>query len=116
MVTVTRSIIDLTGQEIDGPENGEAPSPWVIDVQPDNMFLNHQKCYEVPHTASVKTCTNCMGAGMNRCWMCLGRGMVHYMNRDILVSFICLLIFQSNKHVVTFLSSVYLNQVNLFHL
>ena len=71
-------LIHLTGQEIDGPENGQAPSTWVIDVQPDSMFLNHQKCYKVPHTASVKTCTNCMGAGMNRCWMCLGCGMVNF--------------------------------------
>jgi hypothetical protein len=40
------------------------------------MFFDHQKSYEVPHTASVKTCINCNGEGMNRCWRCLGRGIV----------------------------------------
>ena len=68
--------IRVVGQTIDGPENGQAPSAWDIAVQPSRMFFDHQKSYEVPHTASVKTCINCNGEGMNRCWQCLGRGIV----------------------------------------
>ena len=63
---------------IDGPQNGPAPGPWDIAAQPNGMFSNHDKSFEVPHTASVKSCHNCMGVGMNRCWRCHGRGRVSH--------------------------------------
>ena len=66
----------FSGQEIDGPQNGQAPGAWHILAEPDQLFLDHEKYYEVPHTASVKTCTNCDGEGVNRCWRCLGSGIV----------------------------------------
>lgn len=43
-----------TGQIIDGPQNGPAPGPWVIGVQPSQMFSPSSTRVEVPHTASVK--------------------------------------------------------------
>ncbi len=65
-----------TRQRIDGPQNGVSPGPWNTNVQPKEMFKNHEKEMEVPHTASVKVCHGCSGGGMNRCWKCLGRGRV----------------------------------------
>ncbi len=65
-----------TGQPIDGPQNGVPPGPWNINIQPGEMFKDHEKHVEVPHTASVKVCHGCMGMGMNRCWKCRGRGQV----------------------------------------
>ena len=44
---------------------------WLIEAKPDRMFLDHEKCYKVPHTASVETCVKCDGEEVNRCWRCL---------------------------------------------
>lgn len=63
-------------QPIDGPENGYAPGPWDIVVEPSAMFRNESKAVEVPHTAVVKTCHNCYGRCYIRCWTCHGRGRV----------------------------------------
>ncbi len=65
-----------SGQLIDGPQNGPAPGPWDIAAQPNQLFQDHEKHFEVPHTASVKMCHNCVGAGMTQCWRCRGRGRV----------------------------------------
>ena len=81
------NFLPCVDQTIDGPENGQAPSAWDIAVQPSRMFFDHQESYEVPHTASVKTCTNCMGEGMNRCGLCLGRGVVSYVSYLIIWNF-----------------------------
>ena len=43
-----------TGQIIDGPHNGPAPGPWLVDVKPARMFSPSTTHVEVPHTASVK--------------------------------------------------------------
>ena len=73
VIYVTHSLIHPPGQMIDGPQNGPAPGPWNIAVQPTKLFQNSQNHFEVPHTASVKVCT---GNGFNRCSKCLGRGKV----------------------------------------
>ena len=62
----------VAGQAIDGPLNGPAPPPWNILAQPGQMFHDHEKLFEVPHTASVKPCHNCAGSGFNQCWRCHG--------------------------------------------
>ena len=64
------------GEPIDGPQNGHAPGPWEIAAQPSQMFQDHVKTFEVPHTASVKPCHGCLGAGMTQCRRCLGAGQV----------------------------------------
>ncbi len=70
------SFSSFLGQLIDGPQNGAAPGPWDIAAQPNQLFQDHEKHFEVPHTASVKMCHNCVGAGMTQCWRCRGRGRV----------------------------------------
>ena len=64
------------GQLIDGPQNGPAPGPWYIASQPNQLFQDHEKHLEVPHTASIKMCHGCEGAGMIKCWKCKGRKKV----------------------------------------
>ncbi|XP_052781226.1 protein SSUH2 homolog isoform X2 [Mya arenaria] len=65
-----------SGQPIDGPQNGPAPGPWDIQAAPPATFQNQQSHIEVPHTASVKPCHNCMAMGRVRCHRCFGRGRV----------------------------------------
>ena len=67
---------------VDGPANGPAPPPWSIAAQPSQVFHDHEKCFEVPHTASVRACHNCAGVGANRCWRCRGRGRVSEGGRE----------------------------------
>ena len=74
--THTHTHIRHSGQLIDGPQNGPAPGPWDIAAQPNQLFQDHEKHFEVPHTASVKMCHNCAGGGMTQCWRCRGRGRV----------------------------------------
>ena len=62
------------GGAVDGPFNGAAPTPWSIPIQPEQMFRNHEKSCEVPHTAFVKQCHDCIGTGMKRCHNCEGSG------------------------------------------
>lgn len=64
------------GQPIDGSMNGPAPGPWDIQVAPPQLFANQKSEIEVPHTASVKPCHNCMAMGRVRCHRCYGRGRV----------------------------------------
>ena len=66
----------IPGQPVDGPQNGPAPGPWDISAHPGEMFKDHMRTFEVPHTASVKVCHGCMGVGMNTCRRCLGCGQV----------------------------------------
>lgn len=65
-----------SGQQIDGPQNGRAPSPWEISVQPPDIFKDFTKELEVPHTASVQVCHGCSGTGTNQCKKCSGHGKV----------------------------------------
>ncbi|XP_002740315.1 protein SSUH2 homolog [Saccoglossus kowalevskii] len=62
------------GQVIDGSFNGVAPSPWDIEARPPALFQSHTVNMEVPHTASVKPCHDCIGLGRKRCYNCHGRG------------------------------------------
>lgn len=64
------------GQMIDGPQNGQAPQPWSIPAQPNQLFTPQVVNIEVPHTASVKPCHDCMASGYKRCYKCYGRGRV----------------------------------------
>lgn len=68
--------VPYTGQPIDGPHNGHPPGPWDIQAQPPTLFVNQKTEIEVPHTASVKPCHNCMALGRIRCHRCFGRGRV----------------------------------------
>jgi len=43
-----------TSQLIDGPENGQPPLPWDINVTEPVMFQPKEIFKEVPHTASIK--------------------------------------------------------------
>ncbi|XP_041347179.1 protein SSUH2 homolog isoform X2 [Gigantopelta aegis] len=67
----------FTGQPIDGPHCGPAPGPWDIAAQPPGMFQNSKVEVEVPHTASVKPCHQCLASGRIRCYRCHGRGRLH---------------------------------------
>ncbi|XP_041350409.1 protein SSUH2 homolog [Gigantopelta aegis] len=66
----------FTGQPIDGPQYGPAPGPWEVAAQPPCMFEDAEVEVEVPHTASVKPCHECMASGRSRCNRCYGRGRV----------------------------------------
>lgn len=65
-----------SGGEIDGPRCGPAPRPWDIPSEPAEMFKSEMKVLQVPHTASVKTCHRCRGAGSLLCQECHGKGWV----------------------------------------
>ncbi|PIK34231.1 hypothetical protein BSL78_28945 [Apostichopus japonicus] len=62
------------GQVIDSAANGPAPGPWNIAVNPPTLFQPGKVEVEVPHTASIKPCHDCRGAGFRSCHACLGRG------------------------------------------
>ncbi|XP_077870107.1 protein SSUH2 homolog [Saccoglossus kowalevskii] len=62
------------GQVIDGSSNGTAPSPWDIEARPPPLFQSHTVNMEVPHTASIKRCRDCIGTGRKQCHNCHGRG------------------------------------------
>nr|XP_042900882.1 protein SSUH2 homolog [Parasteatoda tepidariorum] len=64
------------GQVIDGPENGTPPSPWDIPVTIPGLFMDNKRTFEVPHTAYVKDCWNCVGNCKIRCDVCNGIGGV----------------------------------------
>jgi len=63
-----------SGGEIDGPRYGTAPRPWDIVAEPTDIFRNEIKVLQVPHTASVKQCHRCRGAGSLLCQECHGKG------------------------------------------
>ncbi|KAL9959449.1 hypothetical protein ACROYT_G032774 [Oculina patagonica] len=62
------------GQHIDGPQNGPAPPPWAIPAQASQLFTPQETHIEVPHTATVKPCHECLAMGYKRCYRCYGRG------------------------------------------
>ncbi|XP_064607089.1 protein SSUH2 homolog [Liolophura sinensis] len=64
------------GGFVDGPEYGIPPLPWQIPCTFDQMFHDHTKKIEVPHTAVLKRCHGCHGHGWLRCHRCQGRGQV----------------------------------------
>merc|ERR1712038_830179 len=71
-----RKFLPYRGEFVDGPGNGIAPQPWEIPCQADQMFVNHQKYIEVPHTSIVQPCWNCHATGQVRCRRCGGDGRV----------------------------------------
>ncbi|CAG0919517.1 unnamed protein product [Notodromas monacha] len=62
------------GGNIDSSEFGDPPTPWDITVEPELLFHNEVKVMEVPHTATVKHCHRCHGAGSLLCHQCHGKG------------------------------------------
>lgn len=63
-----------TSQTIDGPDNGQPPPAWDIQVSKPTMFQPKEVFQEVPHTASIKDCTYCHGKGTRQCTCCHGSG------------------------------------------
>ncbi|XP_041047567.1 protein SSUH2 homolog [Carcharodon carcharias] len=72
-------------QIIDNCGFGPPPPPWEVAVDIPKMFEKSRKKIQVPHTASVKECHNCMAmgkvpcnkcfqTGWVKCWVCLGKG------------------------------------------
>ncbi|XP_069694396.1 protein SSUH2 homolog isoform X2 [Periplaneta americana] len=68
--------IPYGGGEVDGAENGPAPLPWDIVVEPAELFRNEEKFIRVPHTSSVKQCHMCKGGGYIICSECTGKGWI----------------------------------------
>jgi len=64
------------GQDVDGPERGTPPGPWQMHIELPGLFLNRGASFEIPHTASVRTCHTCDGAGRVTCGGCRGNGRV----------------------------------------
>ncbi|XP_013400639.1 protein SSUH2 homolog isoform X2 [Lingula anatina] len=64
------------GQHIDGPQYGQAPMPWQIPCEPQQLFLTHTKYLKVPHTSDIIPCFRCQRRGWLRCGRCRGRGQV----------------------------------------
>ncbi|XP_039298930.1 protein SSUH2 homolog isoform X2 [Nilaparvata lugens] len=62
--------------EVDGPENGDPPLAWDIEVIPKGRFETEVKSIQVPHTSSVKQCLRCAGSGSILCSECRGKGWV----------------------------------------
>ncbi|XP_077870109.1 protein SSUH2 homolog [Saccoglossus kowalevskii] len=62
-------------QVIGGSFNGSVPSPWDIEARPPALFQSNTETMEVPHTASIKPCHDCIGLSRKRCYKCGGRGM-----------------------------------------
>lgn len=48
------NIILWSGQYVDGPQYGEVPSPWQVEVQYPPKFTDTVQKVRVPHTSSVK--------------------------------------------------------------
>lgn len=48
------NIILWSGQYVDGPQYGEIPSPWQVEVQYPPKFTDTVQKVRVPHTSSVK--------------------------------------------------------------
>lgn len=51
--TVLKLLI-LIGQPIDGPHYGPPPTPWQVQIYPQQNFKDSTASIEVPHTATVK--------------------------------------------------------------
>lgn len=62
------------GGEVDSPRCGPAPRPWDIPSEPTDLFRSEVKVLQVPHTASVRSCHRCRGAGSLLCQECHGKG------------------------------------------
>ncbi|XP_071945273.1 protein SSUH2 homolog [Antedon mediterranea] len=74
--TTKREHVPYRGGMVDGPQMGIPPLPWSMHCQPDNLFMDHTKTMEVPHTSDVRECHNCFARGFVRCGRCHGRGRV----------------------------------------
>ncbi|RZF33322.1 hypothetical protein LSTR_LSTR007667 [Laodelphax striatellus] len=65
-----------SGKEVDGPDNGQPPAAWDIEVIPKGTFETEVKSMMVPHTSIVKPCHRCSGTGTILCSECRGKGWV----------------------------------------
>lgn len=75
------------GNFVDGPDKGQAPGLWQMQVNQPQAFQSSHADMVVPHTDQVRmcekcggmgkcTCTNCAGAGTLQCTKCTGQGHV----------------------------------------
>lgn len=62
----------FTGHSVDGPENGPLFDKWELQVEP-TRFLGESK-QRMPHTESLRQCSQCLGRGDVVCRRCEGRG------------------------------------------
>uniref|UniRef100_A0A8D0GB38 Protein SSUH2 homolog n=1 Tax=Sphenodon punctatus TaxID=8508 RepID=A0A8D0GB38_SPHPU len=62
------------GGVVDSYLQGPAPSPWSMQVDIPEMFKDHNTCVPVPHTSSVKGCSDCVRLGKIACRQCHGSG------------------------------------------
>lgn len=64
------------GSMVDGPENGPVPGAWDIGVSPPAPFADNRINMTMPHSESVRQCSECYGTGNTQCSRCHGRGSV----------------------------------------
>merc|ERR1719491_1960164 len=51
--------VPYLGDFVDGPQNGQAPSLWRIQVTQPHLFQSKSYQTPVPHTEEVHTCSTC---------------------------------------------------------
>lgn len=76
----TRGVSDAArpyaGGPVDGPEHGDPPDPWRVEVPDGPLFVAVTHAVPLPHTARVATCDGCTGRGRVSCGDCGGNGRV----------------------------------------
>jgi len=56
--------------------NGQPPNEWEINVVPNAAFQKSMRILEIPNSAKISICDNCVGNGRIRCNPCQGNGGV----------------------------------------
>lgn len=72
--TSTATAPHQPGAPVDGPQNGPAPQPWDILVQPTRLFHDEHRALELPHTSTIDGCDRCARRGTIACSSCTGVG------------------------------------------
>jgi len=65
-----------TGNYVDGPDKGQAPGLWEMQVPQPEHFRSQNHNIVVPHTDQVRMCENCKGMGQCTCSNCTGAGIL----------------------------------------
>lgn len=60
------------GGPTDGPQNGQPPQPWDMEVRVPGTFVDQDAFRRVPHTDVVRTCHTCQGSAEIKCPRCDG--------------------------------------------